>query len=290
MSASDDPGGSSNIPQNDHLSAVNGQVEGRSSEIAIDQNRNDLDVRADVVKDDTPTTISEMQPTNGVKEKKKRRRLDDLGFSSPGPAFLTSASISSDGGGTESESDTNRTRPRRQSRLSTHVINGNAINGHQQQSRSISPAPNESQQHHTTVEPPKQKPVSKPSIFRNFTPKASVQQSSPSTSKVNGKGKGIDRSIGDISRSLNGKTESKITPTVHHDTQAAGSSRKDRLLDERRKQMDKVYKDHDMLVRELFHLHKFVTLFGFDPEVSILDSREEATFDSDGSREEQMAI
>ncbi|PWN34705.1 uncharacterized protein FA14DRAFT_160196 [Meira miltonrushii] len=271
MSALDDPGGSSsNVPQNNPVPAVNGQTEEQAPEIAVVQNKNDLDARTDDAKDVTPATGPE-QPLNGVKEKKKRRRLDDLGFSSPGPAFLTSASISSDGGGTESESDTNRTRPRRQSRLSTHVINGSALNGHQQNSRSISPAPNGSQQHHTTVEPPKQKTTSKPSIFRNFTPKASsVQQSSPSTSKVNGKGKGVDRSVGEVSRPVNGKRESTITSTVHHDSQA-GSSRKDRLLDERRKQMDKVYKDHDMLVRELFHLHKFVTLFGFDPEVALQD-------------------
>ena len=33
-------------------------------------------------------------------------------------------------------------------------------------------------------------------------------------------------------------------------------------------QVEEVFEEHDILVRELFHLHKFVTLFGYDPEVS----------------------
>lgn len=40
------------------------------------------------------------------------------------------------------------------------------------------------------------------------------------------------------------------------------------LLHARRAELDRVYKEHDMLVRQLFHLRKFVTLIGFDPEVS----------------------
>lgn len=251
MSSFDDPGGSSSNAQHVQVSVPNDQ------EIAIVQDVNDLDSRADETKDVTPVTFPQ-QSTNGLKEKKKRRRLDDLGFSSPGPAFLTSASISSDGGGTESESDTNRIRPRRQSRLSSQVINGNTINGsNQSKSRSITPTPpnNPHQQNNSTVSHSKPK---KPSIFRNFTPKSSEQQTLHPTSKVNGKGKDVDRSVGELSQTVNGNRDS-----------IAGSSRKDLLLNERRKQMDKVYKDHDMLVRELFHLHKFVTLFGFDPEVSI---------------------
>lgn len=281
MSEFHDPGGSAegqNAIQDHLTSSSNGKDHRNGAERIVIQDQNDSNIPIESTTNqitNAPSTTSinsnEQPPSTELKAKKKKRRIEDLGFSSPGPAFLASASISSDGGGTESESDTNRTtRSRRQSRLSNHVLNGNAINKNGQRihpSQSTSPAPIDHQTGHSTVEAPKQDIVLKPSIFRNFTPKSSTRPNGTLTDKVNGKGKDVDRFAGESSGTANGTAKLFTKSNGHHDTQP-GSSRKDRLLDERRKQMDKVYKDHDMLVRELFHLNKFVTLFGFDPEVS----------------------
>lgn len=49
--------------------------------------------------------------------------------------------------------------------------------------------------------------------------------------------------------------------------QRSGAAKQERI-DHIQKQLDDVHIDHDGLVRELFHLTKFVTYVGYDPEVS----------------------
>lgn len=59
-------------------------------------------------------------------------------------------------------------------------------------------------------------------------------------------------------RAVNGTSESRAR---------SGVAREERI-DQIQKQLDDVHTDHDGLVRELFHLTKFVTYVGYDPEVS----------------------
>ncbi|CAE6457974.1 unnamed protein product [Rhizoctonia solani] len=40
------------------------------------------------------------------------------------------------------------------------------------------------------------------------------------------------------------------------------------LIEQKKRQLDEVYDTHDSLLREMFHLQKFVTLIGFDPDVA----------------------
>ncbi|CAE6502352.1 unnamed protein product [Rhizoctonia solani] len=46
------------------------------------------------------------------------------------------------------------------------------------------------------------------------------------------------------------------------------AKRRTGLIDQKKRELDEVYDRHDSLLRELFHLQKFVTLIGFDPKVA----------------------
>ncbi|KAH7334736.1 hypothetical protein B0J17DRAFT_671321, partial [Rhizoctonia solani] len=44
------------------------------------------------------------------------------------------------------------------------------------------------------------------------------------------------------------------------------------LVQQKKRELDEVHDRHDSLLRELFHLQKFVTLIGYDPNVCTLNS------------------
>ncbi|KAJ1306038.1 hypothetical protein OPQ81_010751 [Rhizoctonia solani] len=46
------------------------------------------------------------------------------------------------------------------------------------------------------------------------------------------------------------------------------AERRASLIEQKKRELDEVYDTHDSLLRELFHLQKFVTLIGFDPNVA----------------------
>ncbi|KAG8705126.1 swr1 complex component, partial [Ceratobasidium sp. 423] len=46
------------------------------------------------------------------------------------------------------------------------------------------------------------------------------------------------------------------------------TERRTSLIEQKKRELDEVYDRHDSLLRELFHLQKFVTLIGFDPNVA----------------------
>lgn len=280
-----------------------------------------------------------------TKKRRRRRMLDELTFSSPGPAFLDSANSTEDDAPMREDSDADgdtavgsaasssfHRRPTRRSRLSNgaHVeaappsplaivvgMPDTPTTGAPSRSNQ-SPArrSNEPTAASSAATMTSKARTKSSTIFRNYTPKRAPWPSPQSrvgdfSQPSKGKERALDsgepettlteepsraekrarRPSSRLRDEQEGTASSQPdTPprqravaspssTFHrrtvkqgqYDKQAPsmpGNSRANQILSRKRDLVDRVYGDHDMLVRELFHLHKFVTLVGYDPEVS----------------------
>lgn len=221
---------------------------------------------------------------------KRKRMLEDLSFSSPGPAFIGTPSSSDIG---DDDSDTgvrkrlSRIRQRESYTSSTPsssdapLLNHNGI------------------QKVTSLEQTKSSPVfrnSNSSIFRNFKESTSklngsdtrpqhLNHSSPArlnskenrrqsiSSELNDQGPSVAiaaavsaPSVHTANHLPNSSTKASMTNTRGFDlskqlaikspSKQASPTKRERLLSIKKQELDRVYRDHDGLVRELFHLTK----------------------------------
>lgn len=219
----------------------------------------------------------------------KRRRLEDLSFSSPGPAFTSSSDV----GDEESDAD-GATRRKARIRASK-----------QQPSTILST--NASHQTNKEASQPLSDPVRSSPLFRNFSnsmfrkldktaaingkqhkvprhdtlpsprfPNGEPHHSSepseigvvpgPSTLRKSSKSSPPDRSkmTPPFGARLNGASPSSAPRPVHTSpglAKASSPTKRERLITQKKQELDRVYKDHDSLVRELFHLTKVRTPF-----------------------------
>lgn len=259
----------------------------------------------------------------------KRRRLDDLSFSSPGPAFLGTPS-SSDAGDEDSDQGI-RKRPARLRMVDrTGAMTSSSSSSHDNNTSERSAGT-------LTPKPPSTQPPRQPSLIRsnNYKSPSSIFRNFESPASPNGKGKvnaprvsnghkkggevnGSRHSIANGSHSAQhltngsgagasnghgirkGATTSITGPSAHPSssspsTRTLGRSRRpssrtrdydeayhtpsrprsssqtllpkstttqgsptkrEQLLQKKKEELDRVYKEHDGLVRELFHLSK----------------------------------
>ncbi|UZJ57179.1 hypothetical protein CBS101457_006499 [Exobasidium rhododendri] len=261
----------------------------------------------------------------------KRRRLEDLSFSSPGPAFVGTPS-SSDAGDEDSDAGA-RKRPARIRKLdksgTTTPLVGTSDSSIDN-SAVIRPREGKVPSHPPPLsEAPRQPSLFRnfnapPTIFRNFDSsrspvgaKKKTTLSFPTKSRSLNRGKhstnggSISHDVNDKSQNGGSKSHSNYvtangpsaqlipsstresgpseTPTsitrngkeAHHTSPSKSSphsanisssqTKREHLLQRKKEEIDLVYREHDELVRELFHLTKFVTYFGFDPETAAQD-------------------
>ncbi|GAC97746.1 hypothetical protein PHSY_005333 [Pseudozyma hubeiensis SY62] len=221
------------------------------------------------------------QPTVTPKLPTKRRRIDaELAFSSPGPAFQLQQNETSE----EAQADINdgsgkARRPRR----STTLTNGNS---------------NESRKRRTSTSGSKREEDATGSM--NLADSISSVKSKLN----NGKARAKDTNEGGPRRSVPTSAvksepdpdeesaaiseEEVVAPTLQHtrprpqitpltalDPQAPLPEILHRRRSERialaQSDLEDVHDGHDMLVRELFHLTKFVTMVGYDPDIARTD-------------------
>lgn len=245
------------------------------------------------------------------KEAKRRRRLDDLSFASPGPAFMGTPT-DSEAGDDDSDAAVSRKRLSRHS-SNIRLASANENNSHLETSSS---GPSTSRHTAPTTEVPKPSP-----LFRNFkSTKAPLLSQGIKREMVNGIHPQSGTNVSNTSRRdpdtdpdrganfeaevkaaaprlvKTSTTESASVTSLHRspvrDKRTLSQSRhqhstdrdlsrqrqpssqanlvanvfngeagdKERLISSKKKQLDSVYKEHDLLVRELFHLTK-VRLF-----------------------------
>ncbi|SNX86697.1 related to SWR1 - DEAH-box protein, putative RNA helicase [Melanopsichium pennsylvanicum] len=219
----------------------------------------------------------------------KRKRLNaELAFSSPGPAFQLQEQEA------EVQDDTNggngrARRPRRSAAMAVNGVknaltNGNGSDSGFRRSRPSDLAPEESE----SGDPPiklnadKAKARNEVAQRRSSTTSDQPDRRSRSRSKSTVKTESDRDSASDQDRegSLTPtlavtRPKPQITPVAALDPQAPLPE----ILERRRKEkialaqseLEDVHDGHDMLVRELFHLTKFVTMVGYDPEVARID-------------------
>jgi hypothetical protein len=205
--------------------------------------------------------------------------MENLGFDSPGPAFSMLLDVSDTA--TESEAEGGRTRRRARSSLiaarpsssaeqetdsSAEATTKKMVNGHANGIASSSASLDTDSQ---PAAPPTK------SIFRNWSPikapKGSPQYSAVKMRKSRSSSlRNDDDAVIPLIHRQQPLVQASTTSSNGKRRKPTEMNRQESLLGRRRGRLDDVYKEHDVLVRELFHLRKFVTYFGYDPEVSVV--------------------
>ncbi|PWN53983.1 hypothetical protein IE53DRAFT_64531 [Violaceomyces palustris] len=260
----------------------------------------------------------------------KRRKLQaELGFSSPGPAFLSSHSITDDDGNLSSSGAATPPHPSSIS-SSSSSSNPNAKSLRSSSRRSLTraspsqplpPPPNGSNLSGPIALDPAPAASSASPVLNTYSTKARQQQQQQRQSQRQRqsdrdqrttlrKNAASPKSVSPIaSTSKPSLPEAVSTPpprattrrlsrgSATKDQDAPGSDlaslpkppiptttlletmsfeeaiafRREELLRCAQSELERVHSDHDMLVRELFHLTKFVTMIGYDPEIAQQD-------------------
>ncbi|SPO30146.1 related to SWR1 - DEAH-box protein, putative RNA helicase [Ustilago trichophora] len=234
----------------------------------------------------------------------KRRRLDaELAFSSPGPAFQLQLEQQqqSEAQDDENGNSSRARRPRRSVTALANGISGNSNGNAEPRSRrthsAILAREDESGDVGIALEPisnTKLKAKARNEVAPRHSSTASINSDSPNRSRSRSKSAVKSEANHDFAAAAGereGESEEeeeaahdlapttiasrpkpRITPLTALDPQAPLPE----ILDLRKKEkmavaqsdLEDVHDRHDMLVRELFHLTKFVTMVGYDPDVA----------------------
>ncbi|KAJ1597642.1 hypothetical protein NDA14_006934 [Ustilago hordei] len=246
-------------------------------------------------------SASAQQRSNTPKVPTKRRRIDaELAFSSPGPAFQLQLQQQQQQNQAQEESDRASGRARRP-RPSATLLNSNSNSNNSQSppwppsgttrqessgeaaaaaaSASASASSSNLNSIKANSRNERARDQSRSASTSSDLPNLQQRSRSPSRSAV--KLEADPLSLAQVEdaeadqcpptvRSSRAKPE--ITPLAQFATVAPLSE----ILDRRKKEkvavaqsdLEQVHDDHDMLVRELFHLTKFVTMVGYDPHLA----------------------
>ncbi|KAN0062939.1 swr1 complex component [Thecaphora frezii] len=222
-----------------------------------------------------------------VRLKPKRRRLDyDLGFSSPGPAFM----IPTDDDLTNSsEAESSGTGRLRRTRRSAAAAASSLISTVQNQRQRSMPFPKAVQ---ARQRGPVATEASDDAAGRVRSPSSSETSLSLSdpTDEDRGDLRDLDSTVGDEGSppgppqpsSRPPSPSRRFHPTITPVSVLMAQKPFEEMLAQRRHEklaasqaeLEQIHDSHDTLVRELFHLVKFVTLIGYDPEVAKQDRSE----------------
>ncbi|TKY88137.1 hypothetical protein EX895_002847 [Sporisorium graminicola] len=230
------------------------------------------------------------QQSSTPKVPTKRRRLDaELAFSSPGPAFQLGQQ-DSDAQAENSDSSGRTRRPRR----STTLTNGNGDGSGSSDSRHRRPSASTRQgetDHSKTVldsNASNKLSSSKGSRKKAYPNERAYRESStssvsPNRSRSRSKSAVESEPDQDSATVVQSEVPTNVTPYLTRPrpqitplTQLDPQVPLPDILDRRRKEkaavaqsdLEDVHDGHDMLVRELFHLSKFVTMVGYDPDIA----------------------
>ncbi|KAJ1020830.1 hypothetical protein NDA18_005679 [Ustilago nuda] len=230
-------------------------------------------------------SASAQQRSNTPKVSTKRRRIDaELAFSSPGPAFQLQ--LQQQQNQAQEESDRASGRARRP-RPSATLLNSNnsqsppwppsGTSGEAAEASASASSNLNSIKANSRNE--RARDQSRSASTSSDLPNLQQRSRSPSSSAVKLQADPLslaqlDHAEADQCPPTLGSSRAKpeITPLAQFATEAPLSQ----ILDRRKKEkvavvqsdLEQVHDDHDMLVRELFHLSKFVTMVGYDPHLA----------------------
>ena len=220
--------------------------------------------------------------TSTPKVPTKRRRLDaELAFSSPGPAFQ----LEQDAREAKADSSDSSARTRRPRRSITST-NGNSESKHRRSSHAASAsaadgsrvAASGSNSSNNKLSNGKKKASNE--VAHRTHRESSISSAPPNRSRSRSKSAldsepdldaAVPREDSTIAIEPT-RPKPQITPLTQLDPQAPLPEILKRRRSERialaQSELEDVHDNHDMLVRELFHLTKFVTMVGYDPDVA----------------------
>ncbi|SPO31215.1 related to SWR1 - DEAH-box protein, putative RNA helicase [Ustilago trichophora] len=245
-------------------------------------------------------SASPQQQSATPKVPTKRRRLDaELAFSSPGPAFQLQLEQQQQQSEAQDDSNGNSSRARRPRRSVTlaNGINGNGHGNTEPRPRrphhsSVLAREDESGDAGTALEPTsnsKLKAKARNEVAPRQSSTASTSSDLPNRSRSRSKStvksepdhdlaaaaaaeKGQGEAHDSAPTTIPSRPKPQITPLTALDPQAPLPEilnlRKKEKMAVAQSHLEDVHDRHDMLVRELFHLTKFVTMVGYDPDVA----------------------
>ncbi|CAO1633143.1 unnamed protein product [Parajaminaea phylloscopi] len=220
-----------------------------------------------------PAPASDGAPLRAPVVKRRRLELNGLKFDSPGAAFDFGVDLTAGRPSRRTASlSSGRSSPASTPSIRTPVASGlssASAAASTSASASTSALPASASSSAVSAHEPLVPLVSSPrnplptSDFLDVTPKQRRRRSSPSKQRPSGGANGTprasgSRSTGDASSSSGGGEPPSSAPRGGE----WGSLQR---------RLDEVHNQHDMMVRELFHLTKFVTYVGYDPETAKQD-------------------
>ncbi|PWY99289.1 hypothetical protein BCV70DRAFT_162873 [Testicularia cyperi] len=246
-------------------------------------------------------TAASTEANNGTHPRPKRRRLDaELAFSSPGPAFRIQLSgddqhtgrNDDSPGGKDGRRASRSLRVRRSITQVNESLNnssasnsdakkGGAANGtvaqpaHTLSAGSEQTGPSASSNTSKATAPVNLDSADNASVNSANTVKRERSRSASPTAPS----APADDTLEDPSSLPLITAPPRTKPTITPITALTGDVPFPEILSKRRQEkvalaqsdLEEVHEDHDLLVRELFHLTKFVTMVGYDPEVARQD-------------------
>ncbi|CBQ69891.1 related to SWR1-DEAH-box protein, putative RNA helicase [Sporisorium reilianum SRZ2] len=216
----------------------------------------------------------------------KRRRLDaELAFSSPGPAFQL-GQTDSDAQAENSDSSGRARRPRRSTTLTNGNGNGNGSSESRHRRPSASARRSEADHSKAASESNSANKLSSKKTAASNEVAHSEDSASSAVPPNRSRSRSKSAAQSEPDRDFEAAIEAEVaSATAHHTrakpqitplTQLDPHAPLPDILDRRRKEkvavaqsdLEDVHDGHDMLVRELFHLTKFVTMVGYDPDIA----------------------